>query len=260
MDQLLAKLTNLGYEFFGVVLPGIVTVLFLVCGWGALGPLPSFCSFGVFPDLSAQNAARFFERLSVQSEVSVAVSGFAIVYFVGHIVLWISRASRPDDGGKTSAPRRIWTSLVFKIPRPKDSYDSNLEELFQAVNAKFSINGTTMTWRQFYPVVKSFLSKNLTYSLVATYQNKYTLHRSITAAAALLFWLTVVGAMVGIVTGHFAGVAPRWGLLITLACLALVLVWGFSDSYAYHWKMFGNTIITEAYSVIYGPNDAQQSK
>jgi hypothetical protein len=256
MDEFLAKLTNLSYEFLGVIVPGIIAALFLGMWWAALGPIASLWSFEFVPQLTSNNASGIFESLSLKTGIGVAVPGLAIAYFLGHILLWIARSGEPDECATESTWRRVRTSLVFRIPKPPRSFDEDLQPLYDAVQAKFAVGGSALPWTQFYPVVKSYLSKNLTYSLVATYQNKYTLHRSITAAAAGLFWLSAAGAAGGGVTWYLTGVAPRWGLLATLASLAFVLVLCFSSSYMYHWKMFGNTIITEAYSIIYGP-DAQ---
>ena len=256
MDEFLAKLTNLSYEFLGVIVPGIVASLFLGMWWAALGSIAPLWSFEFVPQLTSNNASGIVESLSLKTGIGVAVPGLAIAYFLGHILLWIARSGEPDECATKSTWRRVRTSLVFRIPKPPRSFDEDLQPLYDAVQAKFAIGGSALPWTQFYPVVKSYLSKNLTYSLVATYQNKYTLHRSITAAAAGLFWHSAAGAAGGGVTWYLAGVAPRGGLLATLALLAFVLVLCFSSSYMYHWKMFGNTIITEAYSIIYGP-DAQ---
>jgi len=254
MDEFLAKLTNLSYEFLGVIVPGIIAALFLGMWWAALGPIAPLWSFEFFPHLALNNVSRIVEPLSLKTGIGVAVPGLVIAYFLGHILLWIARSGEPDECATESTWRRVRSSLVFRIPKPPRSFDEDLQPLYDAVQAKFAIGDSVLPWTQFYPVVKSYLSKNLTYSLVATYQNKYTLHRSITAAAAGLFWFNAVGAVGGGITWYLAGVAPRWGLLVMFALLAVVLVLCFSSSYMYHWKMFGNTIITEAYSIIYGPD------
>jgi hypothetical protein len=259
MDEFLAKLTNLSYEFFGVIVPGIVGTLFLGLWWVALGPVAPLWSFEFVPELTLNNAARIIESLSLKAGIGVVVPGLASAYFLGHIILWSSRFGEPDECATKSSWRRVQRSLVFRVPKPPRSFDKNLQSLYDAVQAKFAKGGSALSWEQFYPVVKSYLLKNLTHSLVATYQNKYTLHRSITAAAAGLFWLSTLAVAGGGVTWYLAGVAPRWGLLAMLALLAFVLVLCFSSSYMYYWMLFGNTIITEAYSIIYGP-DAQPKK
>lgn len=260
MDQLIAKLTNLSYEFFGVILPGIVAALFLSIWWVAVGQAAPVWSLGFFPQLTSKNAATIVESISLKTGVGSAIPALVIAYFLGHILLWIARAGDPDDDAFKSAWRRVKRSLAFRIPKPKKSYDERLEPLFELVQAKFATEGTKLAWVQFYPVVKSYLSKNLTYSLVATYQNKYTLHRSITAAAAALFWLNVLTLLAGLASVAAGGPSPRWGFSLVVIAGAVAVVWGFSSSYMFHWKMFGNTIITEAYATIFGPRDARSKR
>ncbi len=112
-----------------------------------------------------------------------------------------------------------------------------------------------MEWEQIFPVLKSYLSRNLAYSLVATYQNKYTLHRSVTAGAAVWFWLNLMTIPAALVTRAMGGPSVHWVVLVLCLIAALVLVWGFSGSFMYHWQNFANTIITESYSLLAGPND-----
>jgi hypothetical protein len=49
MDEFLAKLTNLRYEFLGVIVPGIIAALFLGMWWAALGPIAPLWSFKFVP-------------------------------------------------------------------------------------------------------------------------------------------------------------------------------------------------------------------
>ena len=63
MDELLAKLTNLSYEFFGVILPGVIAALLLALWWSALGPLAPMLSSGFFPQLTSDNAGQIVESL-----------------------------------------------------------------------------------------------------------------------------------------------------------------------------------------------------
>lgn len=101
------------------------------------------------------------------------------------------------------------------------------------------------------------MAQRLAYSLVTTYQNKYTFHRSVTTAGAVLFWLSSTAVVGALVTLKMNGPQPSWALLLSLLGGAILLVWGFSGSYMYHWEMFGNTIITEAYSILRDPKHAQ---
>jgi hypothetical protein len=186
---------------------------------------------------------------------------FGVIIFVGHILLWVSRSrGKVGDVVVKHCWRRIYWTLKFGIPKPDDNYDKNLESLYISVLAKFSNGNTLQKWEQFFPVVRSFLTRKMTYSLVSTYQNKYTLHRSIAGAASAFFWMNIFGLVIGLISYYGWHVSPIWWLLGIQAIIALVFVLGFSGSYAFYWKLFGNAIITEAYSVIYGPNDAKPSQ
>jgi len=142
--------------------------------------------------------------------------------------------------------------LLFRIPKPESNFSAKLQRLYDKVQVRFSIEGTPLEWREFYPLAKTFLLQNLTLSLVPTYQNKYTLHRSITTASTLLFWLCTL-SLACAWKSNMTVPPLTYGMLAVFALGALFLVWGFSSSYIYHWEMFGNTIITESYSYIFGP-------
>lgn len=257
MEQLIAKLTNLGYEFFGIILPGIVAFIFLVMWWASLGQLAPHLSSNFFPHLTSNNASSIAESISVKTGLGIALPSLIVTYFLGHILQWTARSGKASDKNLKNPVQRTIRSLFFQIPKNEKSYDSSLEDLYLAVQEKFTCNGTPLTWPQFYPIAKCYLARNLSQSLVSNYQNKYTLHRSITLASACLFWLCLLGLIFGFAAFYCHGVSPRWWLLSLLGVFSLVSVWGFSDSYAYNWRLFGNSIVTETYSLIFSPRDAK---
>lgn len=252
MNEIIGKLTNLTYEIFGVILPGMVAALFLAAWWAALGPVAPLWSLGGIQALTVRDLIEFF---STRISAGMVIPLLAVSYFLGHLVLWVARAGVASEDASRRPWKRIKRSLFFRIPKPSGSYDPSLDSLFEAIRPKFALGGQRLEWRQFYPVAKSYIAQRLTYSLIATYQNKYTLHRSLTTGAAGLFWLSVLGLVGGLVTLHFKGVEPNWFGLGSLLAFSILVIWGFSGSYMYHWQMFGNTIITESYSLIAGPAD-----
>jgi hypothetical protein len=260
MNQLLVKLMNQTYELVGVILPGMVASIFLLLLWAALGPIAPFFTHGAIP---AFTRATF--RASVDSMISLSEMGAVVVwlliwYFLGHFLLWISRGGIADDGASKSWVRRVYLSLTFRIPKLSTNYNPKLASLYEGVRKKFASEGVVLEWRQFYPVVHSYLSQRLTTSLVDTYQHKYTLHRSITSACAALFWLSLLAIVAAFVAWTMDGPQPNWLLLMLLFVSAGILVWLFSASYMLHWEMFGNSIVTEAYSLLYGPKDDSTTK
>jgi hypothetical protein len=124
-----------------------------------------------------------------------------------------------------------------------------LQPLFDKAGRELSADGKPMEWAQFYPVVKILIAQNLKYSLVQTYQHKYTLHRCVSTMAACLFWLIVLSLVVSVAAVAIPGPGPNWAFLMVLAIACLCLASMFSRSYTYFWTMWGNTIVTEGYSL-----------
>jgi hypothetical protein len=253
MDQLLGKIVNLSYEFFGVFMPGFVMVIFLSLWWWALGPLaPLWTSNAVAPMDGAMILSVAY-AINTRNILAEGVSVLVMSYFLGHFLLLVARSGEPDQDAKKKWTRRVVLALTFRIPKSQGSYNEDLQRLFARLSVKFSDGEGPLNWRQLYPVVKSYLAQNLKYSLVTTYQNKYTLHRSMTTAGALMFWLSVSALVGAFATACASGTDPHWIPLTALAIFALAIVIGFSKSYMDNWEMFGNAILTEAFAIIYGP-------
>jgi hypothetical protein len=256
MDELIGKLTNLTYELFGVIIPGAVMTVLLLVWWSAMGPLMSDMTGNAIPFLTAKEGLALLETLS--GLISAALF-LTLAYFLGHLLLWIARSGPTLERGP--APRktlkRVGFCLLFQIPKPADSFDQALQPLFDKVAPLVLPSVTQPGWREFFPVAKSVIAQHLKYSLVATYQNKYTLHRSLVTAATVLWWLSIAGMLAGALP---LWASPHWPALAALAAFALLLVWGFSGSYLYHWKMFGNTIVSESYAFLIGPSSAPPAK
>jgi hypothetical protein len=253
MDELFAKLTNLTYELFGILIPGIVMALFTVVWWFALGELVPFFFAASF-DAKQLSLNDLPTILADCVTVPWVILLLPVSYFLGHFLHWIARSGptlKPDERFKHVL--RVVNCIWFRIPKPAQSFDPKLDRIFTKAASSFCSESESLDWREFYPIAKSFVSQRLNHSLVATYQTKYTFHRTLTTAAALLFWLTVAGLIVGGFLGYFLNVQPNYFALAILCIIALVSMWGFSGSYMLYWEMFGNTIVTETYCLIYGP-------
>jgi len=193
------------------------------------------------------------DSLTLATGSSVLVVLVAIWYLLGHLLLWIARSFGRETEEGIHWAKRLCLALCLQVPKPSRSFDPQLEQLFDAVTEKFRTDGVNFAWRQFYPVVRSYLAQRLKYSLVETYQNKYTLHRSVMVASATLCWLSLLALLGGLIISMLNGPAPNWIFSFLLLGLSTVFVWAFSSSYAFYWQMFGNTIITEAYAILYAP-------
>lgn len=258
MDQLIAKLSSLSYEILGIILPGIIFLVLLAFWAVGTGDLLPYFSDNFFPRINLRDASKNLENMGARTGIGMTAPTALAAYFSGHLLHWISRSGKADDALVSSAWKRTMLSLSLKIPRPKDSYDKNLQSIFENIKNKLDL--PDMNWSQFYPIAKNHLQRNNTASLVSIYQNKYTLHRSITTAAATVFWLCIATMLIGVYAKFHLCIEPRWAPMTTLLIGCLIIVWGFSSSYAYHWKLFGNSIITETYSILKFPskNESKQ--
>ncbi len=258
MDELIAKLTNLSYDFFGILLPGVIFNIFVLLLWFALGSLVPFLTNDGIPEFTVQTLPHLVDTLSLEGRVFAAIPLVFLWYFLGHLLNWFGRSGSSVEGREPDITR-VLRSLIFRIPKPQSSFDSKLEPLYKVVQKYFSPAGIELAWSALFPVLKTYLAKNLSRSLVTTYQNKYTLHRSVTTASTFLFWGSLFGIIGGAVMSHFYSIRPHYVFLTILIAGSLALVWGFSGSYLYNWTLFGNSIVTETYSLLHAPKDDETS-
>jgi hypothetical protein len=254
MDALLGKLTNLAYEVFGVIIPGLVFGVFLLMWWFALGPLVPYWTWSRVPELTLAELWLTVDAVPGGRTTASAILILMACYFLGHSVNWTSKARPREKSGWATRLERVSTFLTFRVPRPKESYDPQLQRLFEAVSGRWTHDGRLLSWREFYPLAKTVLANTGRHSLIATYQNKYTLHRSIAAAAAFLFWLSVFSTL-GAIVAAWQGIPaqPDWALMLGLWLGSILLVTGFSATYSYAWTLWGDTVITESYALAFGP-------
>lgn len=256
MDQLISKLTNFGYELLGIFVPGAILLLFILIGWWCLGPLAEVWSLGLLPQAHIKEVSGLLNLLNEEIRAGMFIALAVAAYFLGHLLHWSSRSGK---GVEVSSMSRVLLCLRFSIPKPQASYDLKLEPLFKEAKSFLGFSPDA-DWRQFYPVAKSYLAANLQTSLVSTYQNKYTLHRSLTAAATIWFWMTIFAVLAALVAVECAGLEPPlWLPLLLSIPVSLGLVWGFSDSYRYNWKLFGDAIITETFMLYRSPTKKKDS-
>lgn len=215
-------------------------MLFVSLWWFALGDMPDV-------KFSLPRATIVWINSISNSWFEIALL-LAFSYFSGNSLVWISRKhGRYTD----NTILRVLKCLVFRIPKPFRTFDEPLQPIMKACAEQLGIPDDKDTWRRLYPVSKIILAENLTRSLVSTYQNKYTLHRSITGASVVLFWLSLLSLLSSLFFYNFFH--PSIFSIIKLGVLDLVslfLIWGFSASFSYYYLMFGNVIVTETFSVL----------
>lgn len=252
MDSLLNKLDNLAYELFGVLLPGLVASAFSALWLFALGPLVPAWTFGYVREVDVTLGLRFLRTLPGALQASTVISAVMLWYFLGHTLNWLSR-NRSSPPGFRDQFKRVWSFLRFRPLKSPDPFDGRLKSLLEEVAPRFT-PGRTPEWREFYPLAKNYLMNSGRASLLATYQNKYTLHRSIAAAGAGLFWLTLASMAAARTTFILGGtVYPNWLLLWVLLAGSVVVVSMFSATFVFYWRLWGDTIVTETHCAIFPP-------
>lgn len=249
MDGFWSKLDNLAYELFGVVLPGLVASVWLLLLWYALGQLIPTWTFQYIPQLQWSMIKYVLKAVPGAIQASALTGTLLIWYSLGHALNWVSKG-RTKRGTLKEERARIWSFLKFKVQKG-EPFDPTLTTLFKRVCSKL-VPDRDLSWRELYPLAKTLLANSNRRSLLSTYQNKYTLHRSIAAAAAATFWLSLISTVVALATQFLWGrIQPNWLLLAFLLVSSLASVWGFSATFQYYWGLWGDTIVTESHGVLF---------
>jgi hypothetical protein len=249
MGELVGKLTNVSYELFAAILPGMFVHIILLLYMAALGPVAE----DTFNNLSG-----FWTSFTGISEERATLTVAGLIWFwyiLGHLLLWYSRSTPVGETRRDiSAVKRFCFALLFKPIRPSANFATDLQPLYEKVAEYITKAGgltEPLKWSQFYPIAKAILAQHLRASLVVTYQNKYTFHRSLATASAAGIWGAVfiaAACLIFLPQGH---IHPDYGILAAIAACLSLMVWGFADGFNYHWGMWGNTIVTETYTVLF---------
>lgn len=99
--------------------------------------------------------------------------------FLGHIFA-MDCPLRKTQRHKTKNSLKEHSSNFFTNSKARKLLRPQAAKFVRCCAGKIQIPKCPHSRIQFYPVVKSFVIRNLSQSLITTYQNKYTLHRSIT--------------------------------------------------------------------------------
>jgi hypothetical protein len=247
VDSLLKVLTNLGYDLFGILLPGLVLVS-LVLGSAMLHGLA----------LSGFDSYEIIESYIIFVEKHIYFSLFAIFfasYMAGNFLKLVSKINllSPISFYLNKKKLRtdflpIWIRFLFflndssVIGNHRPAYNNLSAKMRKklAESLRLESNDIGDGWSSFYFLGKSFVENRMGKSSLPTFQNKYTFHRSLASAFAIMFWVALVEAFVykndALLTSPSFAVA---------AAVSLLMVIHFSKSYEMYWKVFGDTLICE---------------
>lgn len=228
MEHLLSKLTNYSYELVGIFASGFIGAVLI------LAPLHLAFGFELGWPWVAQPFADYTGAV-------LLATVFFVSYLVGHSLKWLAKKDTTRDRDPT------WRSLCCPDPRnaiPAEHFHAEIEPLLRSACRRLVPEFKDANpWRAFRRPAKAWLALQARHSLVPTYQNKYTLHRSLACAAALTYYECWVLAL------RFAWNFD-WSTVIVFVCLAglaSLLSYVFSKSFRYFWTLFGTTLITETY-------------
>lgn len=246
MDTFIGKLTQLTYELFGVLLPGFLCAVFVGSMWLALGPLALKWSLGLLPELRLSEIVSIDASLSSSTRIAALVLLGVACYFLGQV---LNGVSRQCTGGKSPLP--MTDILRFRLHRPTAQYRQELSRLFAVAAPQIVPGMASPPWDEFFRVARCLLVQNRRTSLAATYQSKYTLHRSIAIASAGACWVASLALVGALVTWCFdRSLQVNWILLLAAPFGFLISARQFARSYADNWTLFGDTIVTETYALI----------
>ncbi|WP_313495494.1 hypothetical protein [Stenotrophomonas sp.] len=255
MESLFSKIGNLGYELLGIFLPGFIFIHFMVFWWWSIGPMAGIWSQEFIPQAQVVQISGFIEVLNEGVQVGVLLFLALASYFIGHALHWISRGG--PKRGELNFWSRVGYSVIFRVPKPDRDYHAGLDGVFEEAKIHLGF-GSDSVWREYYPIAKSYLAKNLQTSLSPVYQNKYTLHRSLALASSLWFWISVASILISVpMVVYFGCPAPKWIPLSLSVPAAIVLINGFSGSYYYNWLLWGDSLISEVVMLKRSPPDAE---
>ena len=247
MDALIGKLTNLGYEFFGILLPGALAVLMWSLLWIAAAGVVPWMTWGAVSEITLSDATDAIGQAIDWSAFMSILLMLALAYFVGHLLTWVARGGKRHE--QVGIRQHLMGTLFFRPPKQEPSYNVKLDPAWNWAGKRLLGEEPELSWPLFYPAAKTYLLQQRIPSLVTIYQNKYTLHRSLAVAAALTAWGAILVAVLGLISAKIGAqaAAPHWFATAVLAAGSLIAVWGFSSSYLYNWKLWGDYLITETY-------------
>lgn len=272
MSEILAKLHNLSYEIFAIMLPGFVGLLFAALWGTAMGDLVPFWSASAVPPLTLPTLHQGIKLLAGDDQIGLGIPCVVIAYLVGHCLHWIGRrppkkkeakgpvaaASTEPKAWKVNAGN-LWCALRFRLPKAAGSYSASLQPVVDLLAERFAAPSLApLQWGTLFPVARVYVQQRLPSSLISMYQHKYTFHRSVAISSVFLVWGSTFGLAASLAAGHAlpAVGANRLALLAGIFG-GLVLVWAFAESYKYYWQLFGSAVVNETYSLLYEPNHAE---
>lgn len=255
MNSFLAKLTNLSYEMFGIFLPGLFGI--------ALCTGDLVIALTVSGTYSPQEVLKAYSTIVAEQLYSM-LAGLAITsYIMGHLLKWLSKnglkSVLPIGGGSSeqksnSQPakklkiNKRWVRFLLLLnERPLPPNESvEIVELvklsWQRLASALQLGDLKLSKRAFYLLAKTYIWDRDRKSLLATYQNKYTFHRSLATLFSVQVWISLIVAASFYIFSSGGLTVP---IFLSLAGISLILVRVFTTSFEYFWTLLGDIVCAE---------------
>lgn len=265
MEGFLSKLTDLTYEIVGVLMPGLTLLFVGLFQWGLYRHYADPEATGARLLGLLQGDLLWLEK----HPWGILLGALILSYFAGRAVLFLARDGLPILGdalvwGAAAIARKLkietdrlkkraaaeplvrLLARVFLVRTPKgllDNHASSLDRIRKWCAERLSPSSDVTLlseWFAYYPVASRLLEREGSKSRLPVHQSKYTLDRSLATVFALGFWSAVVLSLLFKTWGPFAEVAAF-----------LLLVHVFDQEHAYHWRLWGDSIIAETYALVW---------
>lgn len=244
MDKLVEKIAGLSYELFGVLIPGI---LFLILSLGQL----SFIQFL----LGYDNIFSYYLSLNSDSITPFMLLCIGItIYFTGQL---INQAAEfivvfPSDKIPKWHKKLIYFLMWPILPSKLENYNykTHFVEANEILKTKKISKGDD--WTDFFGPASRILYVLGTRSMISTYQNKYTLHRTSMFIFSITARALIPAAAIYLLTTYDYGFS--WAFFLSIIMLILInlfLSTVFRHSFIRFWKRYGDQICWEIVALEY---------
>lgn len=245
MDRLVEKLLDLSYECFGILLPGLIFFVALLTTLFFCANIPGFGDFAELEGVYS-TAAKYFW-------VSTFFLGM-ISYFLGQFLKWISKIALDPITTKSGKLGEKWKDevptllkpLIYFFPKnPVLSYTDgeSLKNAIGYLNIPDSGN-EALNWIKFYGIGSRYIASTGEHSMCSTYQNKYTMHRSLTIGFSIISYLSLILILVNL-AGIFFSFSSWLSVVFSIIFLltSIMVTSLYFKSFCYFWTCLGNEVI-----------------
>lgn len=220
MDKFVEKISGLSYEIFAILMPGIFAIVCSVA-------LVSF--YQLLAGLPQCLGERLFRHEIRNHQFFAIIVLVLATYLLGQTSTYLAKTSFESKPSQSpSLSRRLYEHFCKLIwtpdtqQPPEDVYShvdlNQVTEILRSYGFKIQ----EVKWRNIYGPASRFIFQLGTRSMIQTYQNKYTLHRTMAMQFSLLskaiFFLSFIATIL-LISRSLKTIVP----LISTSVIAIVI-------------------------------------